>query len=38
MPPILYLLKPKIKTPQKRGVYIFDYLLYVAVFGSRGLI
>ncbi len=37
MPPILYLLKPNIKTP-KRGRFIFDYLLYVAVFGSRGLI
>ncbi len=34
MPPILYLLKPKIKRP----IFIFDYLLYVAVFGSRGLI
>ncbi len=38
MPPILYLLKPKIKTPLFWGVFIFDYLLYVAVFGSRGLI
>lgn len=38
MPPTFVLAETENKTPQKRGVFIFYYLLYVAVFGSRGLI